>query len=295
MVDTNPLAASTQFYCQEIEKKIESADIKLPVLPQAVQRILSMNSDSEFDVAELSALIHKDQTLAGHVLRISNSSVYAGVYRTSSLSQAISRLGKHAMVKIAVSVTMKGELFHVTGYESELSEIWQHSLASGMYAELIAKIMGAVDPEMYMCGLMHQVGKPVLLQTLVDLAKTHNQPLTHEQVVRVLDRYHTDVGYQLATRWKMPVSVTNACRFYANPGAAPEGHRAINITHIASGLADCLLKSVSTHSASQIDDENELHLLNGPIAAQIGLGKDEISSIQAQKDEIVEKVQALSV
>ena len=151
------------YFCQKIEHRITQGGLKLPVLPHAVQKVLAMNSNPEFDIAELSQLIHQDATLAGHVLRVSNSSVYAGANKTSSLSQAISRLGGHAMVKIAVSITMQGEMFQVVGYKEEIKQIWHHSVASGVYAQEISQISGPVDPEMYMCGLMHKVGKPVLL------------------------------------------------------------------------------------------------------------------------------------
>ena len=150
-------------YVKALEQRIATNSLKLPVLPHVVREILSAGDDPNVNARHLSSFIHKDQTLAGHVLRLSNSAVYAGTRKIRSLNQAIARLGGRALVKIAVSITMKGEVFRISGYEQYVKEIWEHALVSGSYAQEIAKISGLSPEELFMCGLMHQVGKPVLL------------------------------------------------------------------------------------------------------------------------------------
>lgn len=238
-----PVSEAFLRYCDAILIRLETGNLKLPVLPLAIQKIMEMNSNPEFDVQALSALIHQDQTLAGHVLRVCNSSIYAGTYKIHSLRQAVSRLGGHAMVKIAVSVTMQGEIFQVIRFREEIQEIWRHAFASGLYAQEIASMGGHADPEMYMCGLLHQVGKPVLLQTIVSIARELGDTLTEHEVADVLARYHSQVGTLLATSWKLPATIINACRFYEQPDQAPAPATAAYITHLASRLAHELLRA----------------------------------------------------
>ncbi len=281
-----PPASDIAHVCKEIEDRINHKKLKLPVLPEAIQKVLAMKSDPEFSIAELSRLIHKDHTLAGHVLKVGNSSVYAGAFKTHSLSQAISRLGGQALVKIAVSITMQGEVFKVVGFKDEIRKIWHHSLASGVYAQRISELSGSPDPEMYMCGLMHQVGKPVLLQTLSEIIRTSRGKMSDEQVGRILDRYHTIVGFQLADGWKLPDSVTYSCLHYENPSQAESEDKAVNMTHLASRLADIIMDLSSGNLESIYDD---------PVLEAIGITKQDIDILLGEKKEVVEMMHSLTV
>lgn len=61
---------------QALLKKLERGDIELPLLPQVASQVMALTSDPSADAAKLSALIHQDQALAAHVLRIANSPAY---------------------------------------------------------------------------------------------------------------------------------------------------------------------------------------------------------------------------
>ncbi|MEM8487230.1 MAG: HDOD domain-containing protein [Bacteroidota bacterium] len=277
-----PVSKAFSQYDDAIAARIETGKLKLPVLPLAIQRIMEMNSNPEFDVQALSELIHQDQTLAGHVLRVCNSSIYAGTYKISSLRQAISRLGGHAMVKIAVSVTMQGEIFQVVRFREEIQEIWRHAFASGLYAQEIAIVRGAPDPQMYMCGLLHQVGKPVLLQTIVSVARQLDSVLDESEVARLLAVYHTRVGTLLATTWKLPATIVDACRFYEQPGDAPTPATEVYVTHLASRLADGLL-------------EGQVPACDPALLDAIGLTAAHWATLQSKEEEIKAMMGAISV
>ena len=276
-------------YCGAIAVRIETGNLKLPVLPMAIQKIMEMNSNPEFDVQELSDLIHQDQTLAGHVLRVCNSSIYAGTYKINSLRQAISRLGGHAMVKIAVSVTMQGEIFQVVKFRDEIREIWRHAFASGLYAQEIAVLRKAPNPEMYMCGLLHQVGKPLLLQTLVSLAREMGGKLNEQEVAEIFSRYHTRVGTMLSTTWKLPATIVEACRLYQKPATTEkqttqeETTTAVYTTYLASRLADALMH------------EKEAPQLESAVLEQLGLTAEHLKLLHAQEDEIKAMMGAIAV
>ncbi len=275
-----------EFVRGELEQSIEKGELKLPVLPLAVQKVLAINSNPDFSVNELSSLIHQDHTLAGHVLRVSNSSIYAGTYKISSLSQAISRLGRQAMVKIAVSITMQGEVFQVIGFKDEIKYIWHHSLASAVYAQEISDIIGQPDPEMYMCGLMHQVGKPVLLRHIVEIQKRIKILLTQEEMEALLEAYHKQVGFKLATAWKMPASVKDSCLYYQDPATATNATKAVNITHLASLLADLIMAGEGAdHTAIYVD----------PALAQIGMSKDQVDQLIEKQSEVRALMEAVSI
>lgn len=274
-------------YCDEIEVRIRQKKLKLPVLPHAIQKVLAMNGNPDFDVAELSRLIHRDQTLAGHVLKVSNSTIYGGTYKTSSLTQAITRLGKRAMVKIAVSITMQGEVFQVVEYRKDIKQIWYHSLASAVYAQEIASLAGCTDPEIYVCALMHQVGKPVLLQAILELSREFQQPLSHEDVKQVLERYHPQVGAELAANWNLPIAVAASCLHYLKPEGAEHSEQAVHTTCIASRLADVLIAGEELHMDSLP--------FNAAVLEKAGLTRENLTVLLEKTNEVEAMLQSITI
>ncbi len=272
-------------YIEALEQKIASGSLKLPVLPHVVREILSAGDDPNMSATHLSGFIHRDQTLAGHVLRVSNSAVYAGTRKIRSLNQAIARLGGRALVKIAVSITMKGEVFRVSGYEQYIKEIWEHSLISGSYAQEIAKTCGLPPEELFMCGLMHQMGKPVLLQALVELQKEIGYPLSSEVIHQLLDYYHPQVGCKLASAWKLPRSIHAACSFYKDDQDCEDFGSEVHITHLASRLANWAMAQES---------ENIHTLGTAPVIGKLDLKPAHLDEFVALTPAILEEIKALS-
>ncbi len=57
---------------QALVERIDKDRIDLPVFPQVAGRVMALVSDPSTDAACLSTLIHQDQALAAHVLRIAS-------------------------------------------------------------------------------------------------------------------------------------------------------------------------------------------------------------------------------
>lgn len=55
---------------QALIERIGSGKIELPLLPSMATQILAMVNHPDSDAAKLASLIHRDQALAAHVLRI---------------------------------------------------------------------------------------------------------------------------------------------------------------------------------------------------------------------------------
>jgi len=70
---------------------------------------MTMAGDPDPDVADLSDLIHKDQTLASGVLRIANSAAYCTGDPIVSLRQAVMRLGMSILSEIAMAACLRSD------------------------------------------------------------------------------------------------------------------------------------------------------------------------------------------
>jgi HD-like signal output (HDOD) protein len=153
-----------------------------------------------------------------------------------SLQQAISRLGITELRDMVYAVSIKSRLFEVTGYAPGVQALWQHAVGSAMYAKEIAALFGYGADKAFLWGLLHDVGKPVMLLMLAELQKELGGPLPLQAVVAALDAMHAEVGGLLAERWQLPVIVQECIKYHHNYVAASECPEAALVT----SLADCL-------------------------------------------------------
>src|SRR5688572_33207290 len=75
-------------------RQMAEQQLELPTMPGTASEVMQLCQEETTDAARLSAVIHRDQTIASNVLRVANSAVHAGQVPCVSLQQAVSRLGQ---------------------------------------------------------------------------------------------------------------------------------------------------------------------------------------------------------
>jgi putative nucleotidyltransferase with HDIG domain len=130
--------------------------------------------------------------------------------KISSLNEAIKVLGFNQVKSIIITASTY-KVFKSGTHAKIAHTLWEHSLATALGARLIAQKYGVLDmEEAYLCGLLHDIGKLVLLQTvpniyekIIEKAKKNN--LLFIQVEgQELGFNHTNVGQELLTKWQFP-------------------------------------------------------------------------------------------
>ena len=59
--------------CEYLETRIASGALELPILPQVASQVLAMSTSDDTNARSLAELLHRDQAIAAHVLRVANS------------------------------------------------------------------------------------------------------------------------------------------------------------------------------------------------------------------------------
>ena len=226
---------------QALVERIDKDRIELPVLPQVAGRIMALAHDPSADAARLSALIHQDQALAAHVLRIANSPAYMPRTPIASLQHAVAMLGVNQLSEIAVTVSLKSGAVKIPGHEADIRQLWRHALASGAYAKEIARMRRYNVESAYLCGLLHAVGKPVVLKTVTAIAADLHVPLGPDTIHAFLDGYHARVGSLIAAEWALPPQVAAAIAYYFIYEQAPSHQQEAMMTCLADRLATYIL------------------------------------------------------
>lgn len=181
-------------------------------------KVIKLCSDPKSSVTHIVKPVETDPATAAIILKRANSVAFASRERITSLKQAISRIGFKETRNIATTVSVF-ELFdkdeHTSGFNK--IEFWGHSLASGIIAEALAKVLKFDSKEdAFLAGLLHDIGKMVFddflpdeYQKAVDKAFLDNIVL-QEAEREVFEMDHTYMGSEISRKWKLPVEISNS-------------------------------------------------------------------------------------
>ncbi len=266
-------------------ERIDKDRIDLPVLPQVAGKVMALANDPAADAARLSALIHQDQALAAHVLRIANSPAYMPRTPIASLQHAVAMLGVNQLSEIAVTISLKSGTVKIPGHEADVRQLWRHALASGAYAKEIARMRRYNVESAYLCGLLHAVGKPVVLKTVTTIAAEMHVPLEPSAIIAFLDGYHSRIGNLIATEWALPPQVADAITYYGIYEQAPSHRQEAMMTCLADRLATYILIPDS------FDDST---LREHSVFADLNLYPNDIDALLGLKDKILNLVDTMA-
>src|SRR4029079_14271432 len=132
----------------------------LPVLGGTVARIRSLASDPHGTTTELVAVIESDEAFSANLLRYANSAANARPIRARTIRQAVTLLGRRALVRIALEAETYRFLSTFPGGASlSRGHLHVHAVTVAAYAATCAELRGAHTDTAHLAGLLHDVGK----------------------------------------------------------------------------------------------------------------------------------------
>ena len=201
----------------ELQSLIDGGKLTLPLLSDVATEVMRLAQDERAGAHVFAAAVRKDASMAAHVLRVANGAAVRGQVPIVSLQQAISRLGVRAVSDIAFAVACKERVFTARGFELEVRNVFRHCLMTGLYAQEIARARRTNVEEAFLSGLLHDVGRPVLLQAVVDVARKHHVTPPRDAVLAYATERHTSVGAALVRRWRLPEALAVAIERHHDP------------------------------------------------------------------------------
>ncbi len=198
----------------------------LPSLPEILLKLLDACENETPSLVEIAEVISKDPALSLKVLQRVNSSYY-GLCRTFvSIEEAVIYLGANSIKSLAVSACIH-KVFQDNRYSAltgfSLSTFWWNSLLCATLSRRLAKqICYNNADEAYLSGLLHDIGRLVLVSTF---------PVKHKSIVfetediqnewwveqQLLGVSHCEVGAWLVQNWKLSPLVADAIQYHHSP------------------------------------------------------------------------------
>ncbi len=132
----------------------------LPVLGGTVSRIRTLAGDPDGTTTDLVQVIESDEAFAANLLRYANSAANARPIRARTIRQAVTLLGRRALVRIALEAETYRFLERFPG-GAHLSrgQLHVHAVTVAAYAATTADLRGAQTDSAHLAGLLHDVGK----------------------------------------------------------------------------------------------------------------------------------------
>lgn len=267
-----------------VKKLLQSQDVELPVLPEVAVQLLKLTSDVDCDPKDIVDLFRRDQSLTGHLLKIANSARYSSGQTVTSIQQAVARLGLLQVREVVVLVSCETRVFNVGGFEADVKQSFVRSMATAAFAQEVARARRLNVEDAFLCGLLHDVGRPVLLQLLSDYRTDHQVQLTDEQIRVAADELRIPLACRLVESWELPTRLSTIIEHQNDPLAAGDCEQQAAILNLGSDLASTALDP---------DAELPAELIH-PMMDVLNLYPEDMAGVLAQSDSILEWVRSSS-
>lgn len=238
---------------------------KMPSLSTTVSKVLEICSRTDTAPNDLNKVISLDPVLTGQVLKLINSAYYSLVNKVTSLTRAIIMLGLNTVKNLALSTAIIRSVGQAKKSKAlPIKDFWAHSIGVGVMAKLLAVERGlplADREEYFVAGLLHDLGKIPFGDEYTDVlvhTKATQEPLIHLEQ-RIMEIDHEEVGYMIASKWKLNPVITDAiCHHHAPLLAAPENQGLVATVALADFYI-CLFDI--GYAGNRFPDEEQLKTL----------------------------------
>lgn len=186
----------------------------LPPSPSLMIELLGLLKKPDRDIDQLVGLMSHDPSLTAEILRRCNSAYFGNDQPATDMFEATFRLGFHEVYRIATAL-FGARLLKIAPSASsarQLDVIWEHSAMTAVSAGLLAKELGESEGMAFTAGLLHDVGKVVLLcANAGDEGLATGVPLLTDlsegEEKKQFGFDHCEVGGRLLARWAFPSTI----------------------------------------------------------------------------------------
>lgn len=219
-----------------LRAKLDSPDVAIPMLPDFAHRVIDMVSDEDVSVAQLAAVVSKDQVLASRLLGLANSAYFAAMSEISTVQEAIVRMGTAAVRNLVVTVCFYSRMQDRNVYGDQGKPLLEHGIGTAYMSRLVAEWVDSDEEEAFMYGLLHDIGKLVILKAAYDVRR-QGAAVPDDVLGEVMRELHPHVGAVVLRRWRLPSMLDEPIVCHHEWQAATVAPKKAAITYFANRLS----------------------------------------------------------
>jgi HD-like signal output (HDOD) protein len=225
-----------------LRERLAHPDAAIPMLPDFAHRVIDMVSDEDVSVAQLAAVASKDQVLASRLLGLANSAYFASMTEISTVQEAIVRMGTAAVRNMVVTVCFYSRMQDRNLYGERGKPLLEHGIGTAYMARLVAEWVGLDEEEAFMYGLLHDIGKLVILKAAHEVRR--------------------QTGAAVLRRWRLPSILDEPIVCHHDWTKATHEPRKAAVTYMANRLS---------HRYGFGCEADPVDLLPDPVCKELGI------------------------
>ncbi len=254
----------------------------LPALPDTVSRVQEATNDLDISPKDVAQTILRDPAIAVKVLSVANSAAYGFPSRVDSIELAVALLGLRETYSIVLSAAVL-DLFEVTKH-FDYREYWEEAMNCAVAARIIGAACGhEKDPGLFTAGLLHDIGRIALLETVPELYRQVPSNLCGTELIEAEQKTvgitHAEAGYELATNWGLPKDITEPIRHHHHPESAYDMQSRVAII----ALAEKWTSTIAMGDVSKTDALRDARELLGLIGMDESLAPSTYDLLSARE------------
>ena len=187
---------------------INSERYEIPMLPTTNLRLAELASNPTAEIGNMVRLISTDPVLSGQLLKMANSVVFSGQAQAVTLHEAIMRIGTRGLRSLVYTASVHGVIMRSKALGRYAVEVWRQAASTGAIARAVGPRIGIEAERAFLIGLLHDIGKVVLLSILGRASKSPSE-ITPSVVGHLFYRYHQEVGGKVAVAWNLPEEIVS--------------------------------------------------------------------------------------
>lgn len=236
---------------------------ELPSLPTVYHRARAALDDPDSSLESVAAIIETDPALTARLLRVANSALYGLTAKVDSALRALTLIGAAETHHLILSTTLISVFRDLPLGAVSMRSFWEHSIACGVAARVIARLGGRASPEhAYLAGLLHDIGRlplfilePHIMSAALQ-AHLDRQGHLHDLEQRFFGTTHAEVGAALLRAWQIPEVFTEAAAGHHRPSLDQPIRPKTAVTHVADLIVNSLRIGTSgTRWVPVLDDQ----------------------------------------
>lgn len=183
----------------------ESPGYRPPRLPDVAVSLLELSRRPEASIEEFAALLEQDALLAGEVMKLVRSPVYAGQAAVKTIQQALVRIGIKNLRDLVMQAALGMRVFRCDAYRDTMDRLRLHAAACGQLCRIVCRYTALEAEYAFLCGLLHDVG---IAATLIALAeRSAKKPPDLIAIWPAVERVHARAAQKMTELWELPPDV----------------------------------------------------------------------------------------
>jgi HD-like signal output (HDOD) protein len=204
----NPIEQYILARVNQALKSPESVLTHFPVLPQSVIVLTNLLNDPDFDLQSFIKVVEQEPSIATELMKKANSPAYKrGDKDITNLQQAFMFMGANDIKEFVLNRFIKNLCQQKPIYFKTFGEkIWLHSQDVACVAKALAGQRKQNADAAYTIGLMHDLGKVVIFQFMVEAFKMVDPDFKQDSLVfkKFLSEKSMLLSIELMKIWNMP-------------------------------------------------------------------------------------------